>query len=85
MKQNLIIWLATDGEMLRKNLGRSLPGDIAGSNFTEKKQEQGQSTTADSAVKTGVLVIVFALRAALTALPEGFTVRIFYQMTGFVQ
>jgi hypothetical protein len=36
-----------------------------------------QSTTADNAVKIGVMEIVFALRPALTALPKGSAVRIF--------
>lgn len=84
-KQNLIMWLATDGETLRKNLGRSLPGDIAGSMSTGKKQEQVQSTTADNAVKIGVMEIVFALRPALTALPKDLPCAFFFPMTGFVQ
>lgn len=76
-KQNLILWLATDGETLRKNLGRSLPGNIAGGTPAWEKQEQMQSTTTDSVVKIGIMEIVFILRPALDALPKGATVRIF--------
>lgn len=76
-KQNLIMWLATDGETLRKNLGRSLPGDIAGSKPVRKKQERAQVSAVDSDVKIGAMEITFALRPALTALPKGSAVRIF--------
>ena len=76
-KQNLILWLATDGETLRKNLGRSLPGNIAGGMPMGKKQEQAQSNAADNELKIGIMEIIFTLRPALTALPKGSAVRIF--------
>ncbi|NLI52888.1 MAG: hypothetical protein GX417_01030 [Clostridiales bacterium] len=76
-KQNLIMWLATDGETLRNNLGRSLPGDIAGGAPAEKKREQLQSAAGDNDVKIGAMEVILALRPALASLPKGSSVRIF--------
>jgi len=76
-KQNLIMWLATDGETLRNNLGRSLPGDVAGIFPTEKKQEELHAAMAENDVKIGTMEIVFALSPALAMLPKGSLVRIF--------
>ncbi len=78
LKQNLIIWLASDGESLRNNLGRSLPGDIAGSAPAKTKQEQPHIDAEDNDVKIGILEFVLALRSALTALPMGASIRIFF-------
>lgn len=76
-KQNLIIWLATDGDKLRKNLGASLPGDIAGSSSPEVRLARPQVLEADRDIKVGCLEIVLALRPALSALPDRATVDIF--------
>jgi hypothetical protein len=76
-KQNLIMWLASDGETLRKNLGRSIPGDIAGTYPMEKKQQALESDAVENDVKIGTMEIVLALRPALGMLPKGATVRIF--------
>jgi hypothetical protein len=76
VKQNLIMWLATDGETLRKNLSRSLPFDTARDMTTGKKQDQLQVVAEDD-VRIGHVEIVFALRPALAALPKGSVVRIF--------
>lgn len=76
-KQNLIIWLATDGETLRKNLGRSIPGDIAGGIPAGKRQGWNKDAATDNDVKIGLMEIAFALRPALAALPGGSVVRVF--------
>ena len=76
-KQNLIIWLASDGETLRNNFGRSLPGDVAGTLPIIKKQEEASVTPAENDVKIGTMDIVLALRPALSQLPKGSFVRIF--------
>lgn len=76
-KQNLIMWLASDGETLRNNFGRSLPGDAAGTVAAKKKQEEARTTPADSDVKIGTMDIALALRSALSQLPQGSCVRIF--------
>lgn len=76
-KQNLIMWLATDGKTLRKNLGASLPGDIAGHEPPAAKKQNRIIETADSAVKIGSLQIVLELRPVLEMLPHGCTADIF--------
>ncbi len=76
-KQNLIMWLASDGETLRNNFGRSLPGDAAGTAAAEKKQEEARDTPAENDVKIGTMDIALALRTALSQLPKGSCVRIF--------
>ncbi len=76
-KQNLIMWLATDGETLRNNFGRSLPGDVAGRFPAEPKQEELHGEAADNDVKIGTMEIVLALGLALAMLPKGALVRIF--------
>ena len=76
-KQNLIMWLATDGKTLRKNLGASLPGDIAGHEPPAAKMQNRIIETADSAVKIGSLQIVLELRPVLEMLPHGCAADIF--------
>ena len=76
-KQNLIMWLASDGEVLRNNLGRSLPGDVAGTIPLEEKREELHAATADHDVKIGTMDIVLALDLALAKLPKGACVSIF--------
>ncbi len=76
-KQNLIIWLATDGETLRKNFGRSFPGDVAGGMPAEKKRGREEAAASGGEVKIGHMEIVLALRPALAALPGGSVVRVF--------
>lgn len=75
LKQNLIMWLATDGETLCKNLGRTPSGDIAGD---PSRQISSQPTAQiENDVKIGNLQIVLALRVMLETLPEGASVRVF--------
>jgi hypothetical protein len=76
-KQNLIMWLATDGKTLRKNLGASLPGDIAGHEPPAAKMQNRIIETADSAVKIGSFQIVLELRPVLEMLPHGCAADIF--------
>ncbi|MGJ4848752.1 helix-turn-helix domain-containing protein [Bacillota bacterium Meth-B3] len=76
-KQNLIMWLATDGKKLRRNLGASLPSDIAGGAPRAPKQTAPEASSAQSDVKIGLVEIVFALRPALAALKKGEAVNIF--------
>ncbi|HMM30795.1 MAG TPA: hypothetical protein PKB13_03340 [Clostridia bacterium] len=77
LKQNLILWLATDGDTLRRNLGTSLPGGIANAAPLAKKPERARVSVQDNDTKTGCLGIVFALRPALAELPKGTTVGVF--------
>jgi len=78
LKQNLIMWLATDGETLRKNLGRTLPGDVAGSAPRAiSSQPKVQTAQIESDVKIGNLQIVLALHGMLETLPEGAHARVF--------
>ncbi|MDO4543558.1 MAG: helix-turn-helix transcriptional regulator [Clostridia bacterium] len=77
IKQNLIMWLATDGETLRRNLGRALPGDIAGIKPATQKSEPSKTDEKDSSVKIGYVELVLALRPVLSALPNGAAVNIF--------
>ena len=77
LKQNLILWLAADGDTLRRNLGTTLPGRIAGTVPFVNKPERTSASTQDNDTKTGYLEIVFALRLALCALPRGATVGVF--------
>ncbi len=77
LKQCLIMWLATDGETLRNNLGRTIPGDIAGTVPAGQRPEQTGAAEIDCDVKIGGLEIVLALRPALFALPRGATISIF--------
>jgi len=76
-KQNLILWLATDGDKLRKNLGTSLPGDIAGSAPPAAPPVRQQATQEKRDILIGCLEIVLALRPVFNALPERTTVDIF--------
>ncbi|NLD59858.1 MAG: hypothetical protein GX647_09425 [Clostridiales bacterium] len=75
-KQNLIMWLATDGETLRRNLGPSLPGDIAGAQRPAPTQREA-AHLSDGDVLLGSLLIVLALRPQLSALQSGAVVDIF--------
>lgn len=77
LKQNLILWLATDGDTLRRNLGTSLPGRIANTAPLTKKPERARVSAPDNDTKTGCLGIVFALRPVLAALQKGTTVGVF--------
>jgi len=77
LKQNLILWLAADGDTLRRNLGASLPERISGTAPLVKKAERKTTFALDNDTKTGYLEIVFALRPALCSLPRGATVGVF--------
>jgi hypothetical protein len=76
-KQNLTMWLASDGEKLRKNLGASLPGDIAGCQPPISRSQYNHMEAADSAVKLGCLQIVLELDPLLKAMPCGSVADIF--------
>lgn len=47
LKQNLILWLATDGDTLRRNLGASLPGLISATAPLGKKDERKTAFASD--------------------------------------
>ncbi|NLI20936.1 MAG: hypothetical protein GX418_05240 [Clostridiales bacterium] len=76
-RQNLIMWLATDGNRLRRNLGASFPGDIAGEAPPKPAQALRNAAHADGDVRIGILEILLALRPALAALPEDATIQLF--------
>lgn len=76
-KQNLIMWLSSDGDKLRKNLGASLPGDIAGCEPPVSHSQDYHTEAIGNAVKLGCLQIVLELAPILKALPRGTTVNIF--------
>jgi len=75
-KQNLIMWLATDGETLRRNLGPSLPGDIAGAQPPASIRRESEHF-ADGDVLLGNLPIALALRPQLSTLSSGAVVDVF--------
>ena len=74
-RQNLIMWLASDGENLRRNLGTSPPGTVAKS--PARKKLQPISRAGDSAVKLSCLDMVLELEPILSALPPNSAVNIF--------
>lgn len=74
-KQNLIMWLASDGENLRRNLG-SLPPTAAAKSAMQKKLRTVMCP-GDSAVKLGCLDIVLELEPILSGLPGKSAVNIF--------
>ncbi len=76
-RQNLIMWLATDGDKLRRNLGASLPGDMAGGAPPVAGEPAPQAGPLGGDVKTGIVEIVLALRPALAGLPKSATVNLF--------
>ena len=69
--------LASDGETLRHNLGRALPGDLAGTAAPVPNGASADAPQAESDMQFGNLQIVLALRSVLDALPEGASVNIF--------
>lgn len=75
IKQNLIMWLASDGDALRRNLGGS-PSPLAGQENTPKKTRT-ISAAHDSLVKIGYLDIALGLEPLLTSLPAESGVDIF--------
>ena len=77
LKQNLILWLAADGDTLRRNLGTSFPSGIANAVPLAKKPERARVSVQDNDTKTGCLGIVFALRPVLAELPKDTTVGVF--------
>ncbi|NLT97591.1 MAG: helix-turn-helix transcriptional regulator [Christensenellaceae bacterium] len=74
-KQNLIMWLASDGENLRRNLGGSPPGTAAKSLAPKKLQTIARS--GDNAVKLGCLDMALELESILSGLSPKSTVNIF--------
>ena len=66
-RQNLIMWLASDGEDLRRNLGGS-PQTAAAKNPPQKKSRI-VPCSGDSAVRLGCLDIVLELQPILSGLP----------------
>jgi len=70
------MWLATDGETLRRNLGPSLSGDIAGEQPPAPIQRE-TTHLSDGDALLGSLQIVLALRPTLSALANGTVVDIF--------
>jgi transcriptional regulator with XRE-family HTH domain len=74
-KQNLIIWLASDGEALRRNMGSQPPTSAAKTAAAGKPRTA--SYQADSAVRLGCLDIALELEPILSGLPAKSTVEIF--------
>lgn len=75
-KQNLIMWLASDGEALRRNLGSS-PSAPAAKESTGKKTRSISVHDSESLAKIGYLDIALALEPLLAALPAASEVDIF--------
>lgn len=73
-KQNLIMWLASDGENLRRNLGSSPP--TTSKNLAAKKI-QTIVRSDNSAVKLGCLDMALELEPILSGLPNKSAVNIF--------
>lgn len=76
-KQNLIMWLASDGESLRKNLGRSIHGDIAGTASSVQTALLEKEEETENEVKTGFIQIALALCKMLSELSEKLELDIF--------
>lgn len=74
-KQNLIMWLASDGENLRRSLG-SLPPTTAAKSAAQKKLRT-IVCSGDSAVKLGCFDIVLELEPILSGLTDKSAVNIF--------
>ena len=76
IKQNLIMWLASDGEALRRNLG-SFPSVSEKKEGSRKKTQASSIQASDSMVKIGYLDIALGLEPLLSELPEGSNLDIF--------
>ncbi|MEA4849213.1 MAG: helix-turn-helix transcriptional regulator [Clostridiaceae bacterium] len=76
LKQNLIMWLASDGEALRRNLG-SLPSASVIKEDSPKKTRIPYIQASGSPVKIGYLDIALELEPLLSELPEESTLDIF--------
>lgn len=74
-KQNLIMWLASDGENLRRNLGSSPPGTA--SKTPAPKKTQTIMCSDNGAVRCGCLDMALELEPILSALPDKSAVNIF--------
>lgn len=76
IKQNLIMWLASDGEALRRNLGRmSVPSVKKSANI--KKTAVHSFSESYGAIKIGCLEISLGLEPLFSVLPMGGSVDIF--------
>lgn len=76
IKQNLIMWLASDGEALRRNLG-SFPSASVTKEGIRKKTRTPPIQASDSPAKIGYLDIALGLEPLLSELTEGGTLDIF--------
>ena len=76
IKQNLIIWLASDGEALCRNLG-SASSASEKKEGTRKRTQSSSIQASDSLVKTGYLDIALGLEPLLSGLSEGSNLDIF--------
>jgi transcriptional regulator with XRE-family HTH domain len=74
-RQNLIMWLASDGDNLRRNLGGSPTEPVGKKPVPEELQ--AVSRRADSSAKLGCLDIALELEPILTGLPPQSSVNIF--------
>lgn len=74
-KQNLVMWLASDGENLRRNLGSSPPGTASKSLAPKKIQTIARPD--NSVVKLGCLDMALELEPILSGLPTKSAVNIF--------
>lgn len=73
-RQNLIIWLASDGEALRRNIGGQPP---AAAKTAAPRKPRTASLKEDSAVRLGCLDIALELEPILSGLPAKSAVEIF--------
>lgn len=75
-KQNLIIWLSSDGDAFRKNLG-SFPFASAIKGSPRNRMQISYDQASDSLVKIGYLDIALGLEPLLSSLPNGSSMDIF--------
>ena len=76
IKQSLIMWLASDGDALRRNLGSS-PAAFMTKESSRKKTRQSLIKASEGLVKTGYLDIALGLEPLLSELPVDSSLDIF--------
>ena len=74
LKQNLVLWLATDGDMLRRSLGTTPP---KGAVRAARKSMRRVFTAADGGTKHSYLELLFTLEPLLSALQPGGMVEVY--------
>lgn len=76
VKQNLIMWLASDGEALRRNLGSSSSASVT-KESPHKKTRTLNENASDSMTKIGYLDIALGMKQLLSEFPDESSMDIF--------